>query len=1379
MACTTVCKNIRKSNTYAIFKQYTYEDYRTTNQYEQRVEHITVFSDIESRVKTNAYDSAAEFVGDMRRLAGNSLRFCLEGDNLAYRKKARDLIKWVDDRMEQDLGVGAVPRVSADTSRCLDMLDYLLGGSTNVTAFWARIEVALGPGLWQEYQAQVAYPCDFGRLTSELLEDGIPPETFLGRAEVVCTNALQFWTPRGLQEVIDAAQHLLAKLTTRAQVDFPIAWRDRTITAPARVQPPPPRLSAPALTLPKPGSLPPPLGLGRHDSMPLEPPRLGGNPTTMSMSNSNNRQSIGGGAIKFKFGTLPGSAVSQADGSAAAAPLRAPSPSMARLPSLGGGGEGAAPALPRLSLGGLKLKVKPTGSSSVVGGGSRVGGEDGSVAGGSTEDMMDVSSSVDGHTTAPPALPTLGGLSRAPSSVVVDRKPDNKPPMGVFPSTADKPKPQQNKRPHPDSGKGGKDGEAGPAGKKAKPLSIAIKNDKPPPAAPRISLGPATGALPMPKPSGAQAPPPPGLTLKVNFSGLGSRQQSSSEPVAAKAEDSDDDVPLAEKIKPKQPPAPKQPTPGGAGKPSKPSHKPKQDNKRTRQRDRNKGKTAAAGGGQPLINTAPMIETAAAPSISVPAMMPTDGPAPAKIAPPKAREARAPTTFSDTWEEAAKVIVDKIWKHKWVVPPKRIDLTKYPPNHRYHTMPPPTTRYCFDEPVLERYPGIEAAYLAKVARPMDVATVRRNLENKQYADADEFLAELDLVFQNCLAFNAAQENLFEQEVFMAARHLRAYLDALAAEYLPPKPGQAYEEKMFNRSAERQLRLRQEREAALRPHVLRMVDPFKYLHSQMSAFVKSLKTERLIADTLLERVPEHFAIYYQTIERPMWLRAVMQSLDDRPKVGDVIDNLHLIAQNALAFNLPAADVDKASAKCVEAARLLERQLNERLPKVLLDMWEHDRRIPIQDKLNKLHALQEGGLKARPSSDSLEDLHDRIVNQGGLASKGVRGRAGGKQAGQADKGGVKPGAGKDGSGGAGGPMDPKQKENRKAHDKHTKEEVMEEVWAAMLRKKQQLGLPAPSAAPALDSPAKVKPAASSTPQPTPTKLLLRLPPRPEPSPSAPAVQKTPEQQQQASSSSPPQKPAEQEGVQPMDVATPEKEEGAAVAPQPSVVLSDFFPVLGGRKRPRPFEGGRKQQQQGRAVLEEILGGDVNTLLSRGARVDEEEEDAAMVKELKAQLAKARPAAAVASSAAKEEEEATVAAMEVDGGEKKGEEEEDRGEVQVLVRRIAAPRWQAGEWEGGMASLAFPSCPLVHVTLMARSPASSSSCPVYVNGERLGEQHGHGNGSSSCKRAKQLSGSGLLPVASSALALDLQGVPVAFRFAPPDQARAASLETLQVTD
>jgi hypothetical protein len=812
-------------------------------------------------------------------------------------------------------------------------------------------------------------------------------------------------------------------------------------------------------------------------------------------------------------------------------------------------------------------------------------------------------------------------------------------------------------------------------------------------------------------------------------------------------EDDDDDVPLAAL----QDGSSKASSGGGK---AKASGSKKKDGTRPK-RERNRSKKAPpslAESAAPSIDTTPSVSVDSTtaggswiqqqqPLISLAPPLPTGPPvAPlARTRPPLAQR-------FEHWESAAKTILEKIWKHVWVKPPKAIDPSRLPKGER--DKPVPKTRYGFEEPVVVRWPNLEEHYLSIVAQPMDLTSVRSRLTQKSYATPDDFLTDVDRVFTNCLTYNASEEQLYiyNREVCEVARHLRLYLDALASEFIAPREGQAYEDRLFNRSVERHEALRKQREESLRQRMLHASDR-SVTFNTIIGFVRFVRNDKDIKLYFFDPVggsPEFLQSYRAKIKQPMCIKEVLEALESTSgpgiRVGDVIDMLQLIVNNAVSFNQAhAAAGDPVSKEVIKQAYRIQDLLEDRLQKALLEVWEYEQRLPVQARIDRYAKLQADGINSFADAGT-EDIQPTVsfnaaggggaafsAGNGQQAQPSQRSRAPTKQpAKHAERREASLKLRKERDESA-----EQEKAAKKQRDRRVKEEIMEEVWRHVHLHKHGVASLRGQAA---EEEGEEK--ADGAPETAP-------PTTPEVKAEPPLAAEEGERERAAT---------------PTNLPDPDVPE---LPRPPPVQVVDLAPVMVGRGG-----GEEERRRKGRAVLEELLGGRGNVRRKEKvhARLDPD-----MAEELRKQLQSAD-----ATSSAQEEEEEEGEGMEVEeeAGEA-GQTEQARGtqakrRVHVLCHKVDPPRWAQGEWEGGLPSLAFPSSPLLHLTVLAAAPPGggeeeeeeeeNQECDVLLNGQP-------------CEGGK---GQGAQEGGEAGLKVDLGGVPVSLGFRQHAKAKAGRGES-----
>eukprot|EP00624_Nannochloropsis_granulata_P000112 evm.model.NODE_10402_length_4254_cov_17.117302.1 len=207
--------------------------------YMDRVENPYDLVMAERALKSGEITTPFAVVRLLRRPASNCLRFCIEEGNAPYRVKARKLLDAIDKDMREQPWL-CVPPLPIETYTCLDLLETLVIHNPELRMFWARIETSLmDPSLRADYAQAVAFPMDMGRLTSEVLEDGISTSEFLAKAELVFKNCVEFWATQGDMAMVAVGERGLGLLEELAGRLLPEAWGERRLPFHDDAHPPP------------------------------------------------------------------------------------------------------------------------------------------------------------------------------------------------------------------------------------------------------------------------------------------------------------------------------------------------------------------------------------------------------------------------------------------------------------------------------------------------------------------------------------------------------------------------------------------------------------------------------------------------------------------------------------------------------------------------------------------------------------------------------------------------------------------------------------------------------------------------------------------------------------------------------------------------------------------------------------------------------------------------------------------------------------------------------------------------------------------------------------------------------------------------------------
>lgn len=90
----------------------------------------------------------------------------------------------------------------------------------------------------------------------------------------------------------------------------------------------------------------------------------------------------------------------------------------------------------------------------------------------------------------------------------------------------------------------------------------------------------------------------------------------------------------------------------------------------------------------------------------------------------------------------------------------------------------------FEDPAAAEFlypvePGVRDAkgtpYKRVISDPMDLTTVREKLESRQYDDLEDYLNDLQLIFDNCFKFNAVSEQELECFFFCTKHNIYTHI----------------------------------------------------------------------------------------------------------------------------------------------------------------------------------------------------------------------------------------------------------------------------------------------------------------------------------------------------------------------------------------------------------------------------------------------------------------------------------------------------------------------------------------------------------------------------------------------------------------------------
>ncbi|KAI4292147.1 hypothetical protein PAPHI01_1421 [Pancytospora philotis] len=184
-------------------------------------------------------------------------------------------------------------------------------------------------------------------------------------------------------------------------------------------------------------------------------------------------------------------------------------------------------------------------------------------------------------------------------------------------------------------------------------------------------------------------------------------------------------------------------------------------------------------------------------------------------------------------------------------------------------------------------------YPEKIKHPMDISTVKKNLESGAYKAPEEFHGDMTLMFDNCYLYNAPGSVVHEmgKDLQKAFEALYRELPAEAVKKAKPAPSPRAVEKP---------------RAAARDGIA--AGDAAYCADVLGELEKA--KHRKCTWPFLQPVTDADAPgYSEAITRPMDLGTMRKKLDARAYVGvsDFNDDLELIVDNCYKFNAPGSEV----------------------------------------------------------------------------------------------------------------------------------------------------------------------------------------------------------------------------------------------------------------------------------------------------------------------------------------------------------------------------------------------------------------------------------------------------------------------------------------
>ena len=259
------------------------------------------------------------------------------------------------------------------------------------------------------------------------------------------------------------------------------------------------------------------------------------------------------------------------------------------------------------------------------------------------------------------------------------------------------------------------------------------------------------------------------------------------------------------------------------------------------------------------------------------------------------------------WEQKCEKVYKNICRHEYVDPNRKTAVTN------------------FFVPVLEAYPSLREEYLRVVEKPMDLSTLKTQMDSGGVLDSQDFLEKLCLVFENSYKFNEPQATTqVARHMVDACQHLLNLSRWIALENLHLEDDSHHDNPDSLgplRYSERD-RCRQQRQKILEEQFIHnSAKVEEILRKLESGKRKEWMVYSVAVDTKL--VPN----YYMFVRKPMDLPKIKAAIANKTykNFWEPIEDLRLMFRNARVFNEAHMNSDPTSKKIYENAIIFEERL----------------------------------------------------------------------------------------------------------------------------------------------------------------------------------------------------------------------------------------------------------------------------------------------------------------------------------------------------------------------------------------------------------------------------------------------------------------------
>lgn len=251
-------------------------------------------------------------------------------------------------------------------------------------------------------------------------------------------------------------------------------------------------------------------------------------------------------------------------------------------------------------------------------------------------------------------------------------------------------------------------------------------------------------------------------------------------------------------------------------------------------------------------------------------------------------------------------------------------------------------------------------YPVKIKNPMDISTVRKKLDRKEYGGPEEFDADMKLMFKNCYIYNPEGTAVYE---------MGKGLESVYDEMMSGMPSEVAKRRKRTEGVERP------------KHVKRGTKTGETMKGEDYEVCSEILVELGKAKhkaynwPFLEPVDGNLVPgYYSVIKEPMDLQTIRGKVEQREyrSVGEFVRDLRLIIENCKKFNAPGTDVYVCGQEFEKAVNgYLERMGVQDVPEKIAELKRKVAAYTKEIRMLETRVLEGGSSEAGMRTYSLSE------------------------------------------------------------------------------------------------------------------------------------------------------------------------------------------------------------------------------------------------------------------------------------------------------------------------------------------------------------------------------------------------------------------------